>query len=1046
MKLPKYYENLEILHDATLPDRSYYIPYDCEESALTLSRTDSARFIELDGEWDFSYYENPETVPEKLICPDFDPEDEGFVSMPVPSNWQMFGYDQQQYVNHKYPIPFDPPYVPYENPCGAYVRDFEIGEEISSMNKYLVFEGVDSCYFVWINGTYAGYSQVSHATSEFDISRLVHTGNNRIVVLVLKYCDGTYFEDQDKERMSGIFRSVYLLARPKTHLRDFMAKPVLMNNYHSARLEIKGIFEGDAEASLKLLAPSGDIVAQGEISANESVAVLEIADVVLWNAEQPKLYTLILSTENEVIAKKVGFREICRKGNVVYLNGRKVKLKGVNRHDTDPFCGSAVTREDMLTDLMLMKEHNINAIRTSHYPNSPLFVEMCDEYGFYIISESDIETHGCNDLYNPLKEFPTYSVLAEDPRYLESILDRIRKNVIRDQNSPSVIIWSLANESGYGRNFELAADWISEYDDSRLIHYTEAMFCNTYYADEVSQVVLADYVGVSREKGKYDRTKMDFFSTMYADTVMIENYLTGNYEAMSRKGTSTPAHPDVQNLPFIQSEMSHAMGNSVGDLEEYYELMYKYDNYVGNFIWEWCDHAIYVGQNINGKDMYLYGGDFGEAPHDSNFCMDGLVYPDRTPHTSLYEVKNVARPVRLIEADLHKGEYTFRNMLDFMDMDELCDITYEIRQDGNTLLSGTVKEVCCAPYEKVTVSLPLEIPNTPRTSVIFRYVQKTDMPLTSAGHILGFDQVLVECPKEAVAKEYSDNAAPYLEESDDEIVITGRDNQFRYVFRKHLGAFESLVKDNVSYLAKPMEYNIWRAPIDNDRYTRVKWELVHYDKTIIKVYEVNSYIEAGNAVICAKLSIGGKSVQRIMAVDAVYRIAPDGSIGVALDGEKTPVMPYLPRFGLRLTMDKSYDTAEYYGYGPHESYIDKHRSCCLDKYVSTVGKMHEDYLKPQENGSHYGCEYVKLSDARTSIRVEGCDTLSFNASHYTSEELTRAAHNFELKESGYTIFCIDTRQSGIGSSSCGPYLMDEYRLDGEKITFNCIISFDKGNA
>lgn len=1027
MKLAKNYENLEILHEGTMPYRAYYIPYACEKDALTLTRCSSSRLVSLDGEWSFGYYQNPEAVPEKAVSTEFQPQAEGYAAMPVPSNWQMFGYGQHQYVNHLFPIPYDPPYVPYENPTGVYVRDFELGADISDMNQYLTLEGVDSCYFVYINGKYVGYGQVSHAANEFDVTDFVHEGTNRIAVIVLKYCDGTYLEDQDKERLSGIFRSVYILARPKSHLRDFTVKTPLSEDYTSAKVEVSGEFIGDTAVALKLMAPCGKVVAEGEISAAQNSAVLNVDDAVLWNAESPNLYTLVLASDNEVIVQKVGLREICRKGDIIYLNGKRIKFKGVNRHDTDPFHGYAVTVEDMEKDLRLMKEANVNAIRTSHYPNSPLFIEMCDKYGFYVISESDIEGHGCGDLFCAREE-GVRNALADDPRWTESFLDRTYKNVIRDKNSASVVVWSLGNETGYGGNCEICADWISKYDATRLIHYTEATHCNIYERPAVHKPedIIPDFMDFEHKSSHPDRSKMDFFSIMYSDYTMIENYLTANYEAMSQKGHQVPVLEDMQHLPFFLSEYAHAMGNSPGDLEGYYDLMYRYDNFVGQFVWEWSDHSIYAGKNLQGRDMFLYGGDFGEHPHNSNFCMDGLVYPDRTPSTGYYELKNVARPVRLKKHDFEKGEYTFQNMLDFTDLNDLCDIAYEIRQDGVTIASGMVTDVHCAPHEFVTVSIADKVPVTPRTSILFRYIQKSEMAFTSAGYILGFDQAVMECA--ASVEKCCGGEAPAVEELDDEIIITG--NRFRYVFRKHLGTFESLVNNNISYITQPMEYNIWRAPIDNERHERVAWEKVGYDKIIIKVYETGVSVDDGCVVIKAKLSIGSKSMQRIMAVDANYTVTPDGQIKIFLDANKTPILPFLPRFGLRLMMPKAFENVEYYGYGPYESYIDKHHATYLDKFVSTVTEQHEDYIKPQENGSHYGCEYVKVSSPACSITAKSDISLCFNASHYTQEELTRKMHNFELEESGMTVLCLDAAQSGIGSSSCGPYLYEHLRVQG----------------
>lgn len=1038
MILPKYYESFAVLHEGTMPDRSYYIPFACESDATTKFRTDSSRLLSLDGDWAFGYYNAPEAVPETVVAADFAPASENFASLPVPSNWQIHGYGQLQYVNWNYPIPFDPPYVPYENPTGVYIRDFALPPEKAAMKNYIVFEGVDSCYFVYINGKYVGYSQVSHSTSEFDITDYVKEGSNRITVIVLKYCDGTYLEDQDKERLSGIFRSVYILSRPQTHLRDFFAKPSLYNDYKNCKLVIDAKFEGDVTVDVTLTSPCGKLAATGKLSPDEPTAVLDIENAVLWNAETPNLYTLTLSTSDEVIVKKVGLREICRKGNVIYLNGKKVKMKGVNRHDTDPFKGYAVSYDDIDRDLRMMKEHNVNALRTSHYPNSPILAELCDKYGIYICAEADIETHGTSGIINPFREIAGYQLIANDPRFRAAIMDRTYKNVIRDQNSPAVIIWSLGNESGYGPNFEDAQKWIKAYDSTRLIHYTEATYADSYDHPEITKPVIKEYA--ETRQGKSDRSELDFFSTMYADYDLIRNYLEGNYENMSRKGRPCPCQPEMQNMPFVQSEMAHAMGNSCGDLDGYYELLYKYDNYFGNFVWEWCDHSIYMGKTADGRDKYFYGGDWGEYPHNGNFCMDGLVYPDRTPHTNLLELKAAARPVRLCEYDLEKGEFTFRNVLDFTDLADLCDIAYEIKQDGKVIASSVITDIHCAPYDTFTVTISDRIPPTERTSIIFRYIQKVDMAVTKIGHILGHDQAVVEA---ALAKVEICNTSdvPEIVERIDEYVITG--SNFRYVFRKHLGVFEQIIKDNVSYITAPMDYNIWRAPIDNERGVRGEWEKANYNRAFAKVYKTSAEIKDGKAIVRAYLALTGPICQRMIDIDAEYAVAQDGNIEVSLKVERNPAMPWLPRFGLRMKMPKSFENVEYYGYGPTESYIDKHAATYIDKFTAKVDDMHENYIKPQENGSHYKCDYVKVSSGDGSLTAKCDSKLCFNASPYTQEELTNKLHSFEIEKCGQTVLCIDCKQSGIGSNSCGPDLRDEYRILDEKFEFKFALSMGK---
>lgn len=1013
MIVKKYFEDPDTLHVGTMDNRAYYIPYSSQEEACLEDRRLSKRFQLLNGPWDFKYYDSIYDVSEEFFLPGFDTS--AFDSIPVPSVWQNHGYDRHQYTNVKYAIPYDPPYVPVENPCGAYVSRFHSDGSLAGMRKYLNFEGVDSCFYLWINGVFAGYSQVSHSTSEFDITDHVRPGTNTIAVLVLKWCDGTYLEDQDKFRMSGIFRDVYILYRPQQHIRDFFVKTDLTGEYKKADITVELDFlNGAKEVEYTLLDPElHKKLVQGKTKGQNIEIVLK--DPLLWSAETPQLYLLVLNSGDEVIASRIGIREIKVADGVVYLNGAKIKFKGVNRHDSNPVTGYAVTAEDMLLDLRLMKQHNINAIRTSHYPNAPVFTELCDKYGFYVISEADIETHGTTTVYNEKKQWKDlFSAIAHDPAFEKAILDRVQRNVIRDKNHASVVIWSLGNESGYGRNFENALQWVKSYDTSRLTHYESAL-----YPPE-------DY------KGDYSR--LDLYSRMYASCEEIIGYFEDN------KGKK----------PFIQCEYVHAMGNGPGDIEDYYGLMMKYDGFCGGFVWEWCDHAIDMGKTAQGRKKFYYGGDFGEYPHDGNFCMDGLVYPDRRVHTGLLEYKNVIRPLRLTRHNAKEGKYTFRNMLDFVNSKDCLFIAYQVSKNGEIIAEGIIDDITVLdikPHEEKEIPLASGEVAEGDCYIKFDYIQKFDAAFTEKGHLLGFDQIKRTVDggglKEdrilsILGQREEDGGKLSVKESDRHITVTGE--KFAYTYNKLTGIFDNMVYDNNVILEKPMNYNIWRAPADNDGNIRGKWEEAGYDRAASRAYETRISEEDGNVRIITELSISAVYRQRIVNISTEWNIAGNGVITADIQVEKNMEMPFLPRFGVRLFLPRTFDSVEYFGYGPFESYIDKRRASYIGKFTASVDELHEDYIRPQENGSHWGCHYVKLTSASgAGLLVLNDETFSFNASPYTQEELTLKKHNFELEKSGSTVLCLDYAQSGVGSNSCGPELAGRYRLDAQRFEFNMLL-------
>ncbi len=988
MKLPGYHEDLHTLHVNTLPNRAYFIPYSRMETARRDVRADSDRFTSLSGEWRFRYFESVTDLPEDFLTADM-PMD----VIPVPSVWQMHGYDRHQYTNVRYPIPYDPPYVPVHNPCGLYMRAFAVDEQEG--RRTLVFEGVDSCFYLWINGAFVGYSQISHSTSEFDITDFVRPGENTAAVLVLKWCDGTYFEDQDKFRMSGIFRDVYLLRREPRHIRDYFVHTCLAGDLCAADIHVDLQLWGDSPENHSvhyyLYDPQGDPVISGR--TYDAGFDIHLDRVELWSAENPNLYTLVLRYAGEYIAEFVGLREIHISDQVVYINGQNVKFRGVNRHDSDPVVGPAVDENHMLRDLVLMKQHNVNAIRTSHYPNSPLFPRMCDHYGFYLIGEADLECHGVvfhDGDYRP----ENYDRIAQDPDFCEAILDRVQHSVIRDKNRPSVVIWSMGNESGMGANFHEALRWTKEYDPSRLTHYERASFPPP--GEEINH------------------DNLDLYSRMYPSIEEIDGYFEEN---SVRK-------------PYILCEYAHAMGNGPGDLENYFRCFERHDRHCGGFVWEWCDHAVDMGRTPDGERRYYYGGDFGEFPNDGNFCMDGLVYPDRRPHTGLKEFKNVNRPARVREVNLEAGVFNIRNMLDFTSLSECVTLSYAVRRGGKEISRGEVPEemLDIPPHGDAELRLPLPEDLKLPFAVYFEMKQRYDGPLVPAGHVLGYEQIgrqKLDCAPRP-------DGVLALEVKEDEGKISVRGENFRYVFDKRSGCFRVMNYDQLHLLERPMTFNIWRAPTDNDMYLRKEWERYGYDRAIPRVYDVQ--LEAGDdVVITARFSLGAIYLPNIATGVAVWRVRMNGRIEAGIRLRRREGAPALPRFGVRLFLPGEITKVRYFGYGPYESYVDKHRAGVKHLYEDTVQAMHEDYVRPQENGSRWNCDYVRLTGPLGGLEVTG-EEFSFNASRYTQEELTAKAHNFELVPCGDTVFCLDYRQNGIGSNSCGPALNPRYAMP-EEFTF-----------
>lgn len=970
------HEEPSILHAGCLPAHVWFMPFSEAEVADGKDpfgrKETSSRFESLNGAWNFRYYDS-------VIDLEDDFTDQKFsAKIPVPSNWQLHGYDKAQYTNIAYPITYDPPYVPDENPVGVYQKCYTYTPD--GLERILTFEGVDSCLYLYINGEFAGYTQVSHCISEFRVTPFLKKGRNSIVCAVLKWCDGTYLEDQDKIRMSGIFRDVYMVSRPMKRITDY--------RIHASAKGKFSIFVEGADACIKLCSPEGKEILSETVLGGETFET-ELENIQTWNPEKPTLYNLTISAEGEVIGEKVGFRSICVQNGVVKMNGKPIKIRGVNRHDSYPDTGYYCTEEQMRMDLNLMKKSNINGIRTAHYPNTPLFYRLCDEYGFFVISEADIESHGCANVYQNLDWTRRggnsgMGLLAMEPSFQKPIVDRCERMVKQNYNHPCIVIWSLGNEAGWGDNFVAAGNAVKKLDDSRLLHY-ESLHQLGHTPDDL----------------------LDMVSKIYQEPSFLKRFL----------------EKEDEKRPLFLCEYSHAMGTGPGDLELYQNIFYSNDRFLGGCIWEWCDHSIVLGKTANGKKKYGYGGDFGERHDDGNYCLDGLVYPDRTPHTGLKEVKQVFRPIRVFKGE-KQGEVLFRNYMIYEDAGNAMTCRYEITDQGKVVAQGEL-EFELKPLSCKRIMIP-ELKNIrgDNLSVRFLFLAKEDTLWCEKGYLISFDQIIYTETNLHQSRKMVTDEVIFLEEPWRFIFEAG---SMRYVFDRRHAKLISACKNGKELLDKPVEHNFFRAPIDNDK-MRDDWYKIHLNDYVKKVYETSVIREEGNVILRIKHSFGWSIYQPFAKGETVMTFGTDGSVRIVTDLKCSNKITFLPRFGLRFFLKKEFDTAKYYGYGPEQSYIDMHNSSWLGAFEAKVEDLYEDMIMPQENGSHFGCKYAELHSKDAEVRFESERTFSFQASEYTQEELAEKKHNFELEKCGSTVVCIDSAMAGVGSASCGPELDEDYQI------------------
>ena len=1000
-----YHRDLSTLHVGCEKPRAYFIPYESADAAAQSIRGASARFVNLCGDWNFRYYPSVNNIDD-FTGDSFDTS--SMETMTVPRSWQSVlgrGYDTPNYTNVNYPYPVDPPHVPDDIPCVLYSRTFEMDDQsLESRNIFINFEGVDSCFYLFVNNKFAAYSQVSHMTSEIDITSYLTAGTNELKVFVLKWCDGSYLEDQDKYRFSGIFREVYLLLRDKVHIKDIYVRTELNTNYSQGVVSAEVELTGSAQLDYYLTTPAGDEISGGSIRLDNSGKFeLIVPNPALWSDETPQLYKLYIKCGDEYICIPCGFRHIVVRDKVVYINGQKVKTRGVNRHDSHPILGSATPYDHMLRDLYIMKAHNVNMIRTSHYPNDPRLYDLCDMLGLYVCDEADIETHGMQRIAN-------WDGLTDSPDWTEAYLDRAERMFERDKNHACIIMWSVGNESGVGRNHRAMADYfharmpgciVHSEDISRRLHNNLASEDKTVRAN-----VECDYI--------------DIESRMYpSPDECLRDYLTGK----------------TYSKPLFLCEYSHAMGNGPGCLGEYWDMILSHDSFFGGCVWEFIDHSVAIGDNIYADPHYTYGGDFGDKPNDGNFCVDGLVYPDRRPHTGLLEYKQAIKPFRIEGYDSETGYIKIRNLRFFTDLSDL-DLYWKFVRNGKTVSEGRLPALNI-PAQKVRRLKLATAPSGDDLTLDISLRQNISRPWADIGYEVGSHQIVVS--EFGGTRQLTIPATAKLSVNESDTAITVVAGETRYTVDKVHGLIASVIDHGRELITDPLTPTVWRAPTDNDRKIKANWYNEGYDRASVKCYSCAlDTTDATSAVVRAELSLGGHTKAPLLWISAAYTFYAAGGIKIDMSVKVRDGLPELPRFGIQFNMPEGTENLRYFGRGPVESYIDKRLASKLGEYTTTVTDHFEPYVRPQENMAHADTRWCAVTSLTghglLAVRTE--KPFSFNCSHFTPAQLTATRHNYELKPLSDTVVNIDYRHAGIGSNSCGPVLKECWRLSEKQFNFS----------
>lgn len=1002
----KVWEDVSITDINRMKARAFFHTYPTKRAALYNEPSYTHNLKSLNGSWKFLFMQAPEYSPVDFEQVDFDVSD--WDTITVPSNWQIEGYGNMHYSDLWYNFPIRPPYVPTDNPTAIYKRTFTISENWLEEDVILRFQGVDSAFHLWINGREVGYSKGARMTTEFDISSYITSGENEVTVRVYQWSDGTYLEDQDMWWLSGIFRDVELYTQPKVGIDDFKVDTILTDSYSKGELKVSGKVRGAKKGyhlSYELLDERLETVVSGEQAVTDQFSLTEaIHHPKLWSAEDPNLYTLLLTVKQgdkviEVIPQLVGFRQIELKGKTFTVNGVAIKFKGVNRHDYHPATGRVVSRKDIVKDIHLMKQHNINAIRTAHYPNSPYLYELCDTYGMYVIDEADVECHGFELTNN-------YNWIADDPAWEKVHVDRLVRMVERDKNHPSIIMWSLGNESGFGHNFRKMAETCKELDPSRLVHY----------------------------EGDRETEVTDVHSTMYT-------WL----EAPPGKRKTMQDIIDSSEKPHVHCEYGHAMGNGPGGLKEYQELVYAHEQLQGGFIWEWYDHGIETTDE-NGNVYYRYGGDFGDDPTNGNFCIDGLLMPDRTPSPALIEYKKIIEPVHTHAVDLAQGLIRVENKYDFINLDDLT-LHYAIEKDGETLQTGCadLTGIAARTSQELTLDYDLTFPTELGTEyyLTISYVTNRNFNWGKQGQQLATAQF--KLPIETEALLISPQGIVQVEKSHNKLVIKAEEAEI--VFDTVKGRMTSWKKDGVEIVEQGPKLQFWRAPIDNDMYLIEDYRQKYFMHLWHEMVDAVECEQTDNHVtITVKTVNGTTNSSWYYRCVYTYKIYPNGDIAFEVSGtpdgmiENAPQM--IPRIGVEMRIHKACENVRWYGKGPGESYSDSKQANLTGVFEKTVEELHTNYVHPQENGNRTDTNWASFVNRYgVGIMASGLtSTFDFGATYYEVADLEKAKHTIDLQKRDYIVLHLDEKQNGLGSNSCGQSQLDKYRCKFEPFNLQLKLS------
>jgi beta-galactosidase len=1008
------WENPQVVGRNKEPGHCTLVPYLNTSTALKCERQASKFYQSLNGKWNFNWVSKPSDRPVDFYKPRYDVS--GWDEIPVPSNWQMHGYGRPIYLNVRYPYPVNPPNIPHNyNPVGSYRTEFRIPETWENRQVFLHFDGIKSASYIWINGRKVGYSQDSMLPAEFNVTKYLRKGKNILAVEVYRWSDGSYLEDQDMWRLSGIYRNVYLFSTPQVHIRDFAVRTDLDDNYTDATLMIRPritnyttddlkewtveaqLYDADAKRVLpKALSRSASSIIRERYPQRGNVPFgllkTTIENPRKWSAESPYLYTLVITLKDsdgkavEIESCRVGFREVEIKDGQLFVNGKSIKLFGVNRHEHDPDHGRAIPVSRMIQDIKLLKTHNLNAVRTSHYPDDPTWYDLCDEYGIYLIDEANLETHGVGGYFSNVPEWNT------------AFMERAIRMVERDKNHPSVIFWSLGNESGCGPNHQAMAEWIHYYDPTRPVHYEGAA------------------------ARPHDPKYVNMISRMYARIPEIIRLATD---------------PD-DNRPMVLCEYAHAMGNSVGNLKEYWDAIRSHKRLIGGFIWDWADQGLRK-TDADGKEFWAYGGDYGDNPNDGNFCCNGLVQPDRKPNPSIYEVKKVYQRISVTTIEPLAGTFNICNKYDFTNLD-FVNILWELTEDGKIIQKGKLPKVSLAPGQDKQINVPFKKPNLqPGAEYLLKitFELADDAPWAARGHVVAWEQF--EIPFDTSQAPSADTAAMpslKLQESDKALKITGRD--FELIISKSSGVIESLRLNGKKLIAEPLIPNFWRPPIDNDNGNRMPrrlgiWRRAGQDRKVGKVTteQISRQVIQVTAEATLAVAEGWKYTSN-------YTIFGNGDIIVA--GSIQPgaeLSCNLPRFGMQMAIPGEFSTMNWFGRGPNESYWDRKTGSAIGLYSGPVEEQFHPYVRPQETGNKTDVRWLALTNKNgAGLLAVGMPLLSASAWPFTMDDLEKATHINELPRRKTITVNLDYKQMGVGGDdSWGARPHPEYTLPAKAYSY-----------